>query len=134
VIVNTPAEDGSIKYIVQPGETLWDIATAYRVSVDDIKKINRLANNFIYPGDTLIIKKAVATATAGPTETSTPIATFTPFIFWTVTPSPTALPTPVPSAPIAGGNGMIVVGVIIIAALVLAGVLTASGSKKKRPE
>lgn len=134
VFPSTPATDGSIKHTIQPGETLWEIATAYKVGVDEIKRLNKLSNDFIYPGNTLVIKQAGATPTAGPTGSPTIAPTFTPFVFWTVTASPTGTATPLPSAPLASGSGGIVVGVIVVAALVLAGVLTASGARRKPPQ
>ena len=132
VFPSTPAADGSIRHVVQEGEVLWTIASAYNVSVDEIKRLNKLANNLIYPGDILLIKAAGATATAGPTETPTTAATFTPFIFWTVTASPTQSPTPLPSAPLSGQGGGVIVGVIVVAALVLAGVLTAGSARTRK--
>ena len=134
VFPNTPAADGSVSHIIQPGEVLWEISQAYNVSVDEIKRLNKLANDLIYPGNTLIIKKAGATPTAGPTESPMPVSTFTPFVFWTVTSSPTSSATPLPSAPLSGGSGGVVVGIIAIAALVLAGVLTASAGRKRTPQ
>lgn len=130
VFPNTPDADGSIRHIVQPGETLWEIATAYKIGVDEIKRLNKLSNDFIYPGNTLIIKQAAGTPTAGPTGSPTVAPTFTPFVFWTVTASPTGTSTSLPSAPLAGDSGAVVVGAIVVAALILAGVLTASGIRK----
>ena len=132
VFPSTPNSDGSIRHIVQPGETLWSISAAYKVDYEEIKRLNKLADNLIYPGDTLIIKPAAPDATATPTGEPTLAATFTPFIFWTVTPPSTASPTLPPSAPLASGNGGLVVGIIIIAALVAAGVLTAAGASRTR--
>ena len=131
VMSNTPEADGSIKHTVRDGETLFEIALAYDTTVDEIKRINRLATNLIYVGDVLIIRGPApkGTATVTPTETAKP--TFTPFIFWTVTPSITSTSTPIPSAPIANQSGAVAVGVIIVAALVLAGVLTASAGRKR---
>ena len=134
VFPNTPAADGSIKHIVQQGETLWEIASAYNVSVDEIKRLNKLANDLIYSGNTLVIKQAGATPTSGPTSSPTVAPTLTPFIFWTVTASPTGTATQLPSAPLTGDSGGIVVGIIVVAALVLAGVLTASGARKRSPK
>lgn len=43
-------------YIVQPGDTLWSIAQRFRVSVDDLTKINNLSNpNQLSEGIQLII-------------------------------------------------------------------------------
>jgi LysM repeat protein len=131
VIVNTPAADGSIKYTVQDGDTLFSISLAYNVSVDDLKRLNRLGNNLIYVGNVLIIRTGGKPVTSTVTETITPKPTYTPFVFWTVTSSPAPTATPIPSAPVAGESGKVVVGVIVVAALVLAGVLTASGTRRR---
>ncbi|MCP3965515.1 MAG: LysM peptidoglycan-binding domain-containing protein [Lentisphaerae bacterium] len=45
------------KYKVQPGATLSAIARAYKVSVDDIKRANRLKSSMIRVGQTLYIPK-----------------------------------------------------------------------------
>ena len=51
----------AITYTVKPGDTLWDIAQAQNVSVEDIIKNSKLTNtDFIYIGQELIIKPAVA--------------------------------------------------------------------------
>jgi len=132
VAPNTPKPDGSTSHIIQPGEALWSIAIAYKTTIAELKAINRLTSDSIYPGDTLIIFLPKATQTPAPTATATPIPTATPFVFWTVTSSPEPTATPIPIAPVTGGSGMIVVGVIVIAALVAAGALTAASARKNR--
>ncbi len=43
-------------YIVQPGDTLWDISRKYEgLSIEKIKKINNLKSNKIKPGQKLVI-------------------------------------------------------------------------------
>ncbi len=132
VIPNTPKADGTIAHVVQPGETLYTISLAYKVSVDEIKSINRLSNDMIYPGNTLIIRLPAATQTSEPTATSTIEPTFTPFVFHTVTPPATGTATPLPSAPVSGNSGMVAVGVIIGAAILLSGIVTFASGRKKR--
>jgi LysM repeat protein len=132
VFPNTPKSDGSISHIVQPGETLWSIALAYKTNVDSLKSLNRLSTNDIYPGDTLVIFQSRATQTAAPTETGTPVPTATPFVFRTATSLPEPTATPIPSAPLTGGSGALVVGIIVVAALVAAGVMTAVGARSTR--
>lgn len=55
---NGPATKGSFyEYTVQPGATLGAIAKAYKVSVSDIKKANKLKSDFIRVGQKLYIPK-----------------------------------------------------------------------------
>jgi murein DD-endopeptidase MepM/ murein hydrolase activator NlpD len=42
-------------YVVQEGDTLWDIAAKFNVTVDEIVTVNNLTNQDIYPGNQLII-------------------------------------------------------------------------------
>jgi uncharacterized protein YkwD/LysM repeat protein len=132
VLPNTPKPDGSVSHLVQPGETLWSIAIAYKTTIAELKSINRLTDDNIYPGDTLMIFLPKATSTPAPTATATSVPTATPFVFWTVTSSPEPTATPIPASPVAGGSGMIVVGIIIISALLAAGALTAAGARRKQ--
>ncbi|MBN1864037.1 MAG: LysM peptidoglycan-binding domain-containing protein [Victivallales bacterium] len=53
-----PAMKGSFyEYTVQPGATLGAIARAYKVSVEDIKKVNNLKGDVIFIGQKLYIPK-----------------------------------------------------------------------------
>ncbi|MCF8000374.1 MAG: peptidoglycan DD-metalloendopeptidase family protein [Halanaerobiales bacterium] len=47
------AED--IKYVVNKGDTLYEIANKFDTTVQDIKKSNNISGNIIRPGDTLFI-------------------------------------------------------------------------------
>lgn len=54
-----PTGDGlSMVYVVQPGDTLFDIARRFGVTVDELAKLNNISNpNVIYPGQELKIPK-----------------------------------------------------------------------------
>ncbi len=45
----------SKKYVVQRGDTLWDIARRFNVSVSALRRINRLGSNCLYIGQVLSI-------------------------------------------------------------------------------
>jgi N-acetylmuramoyl-L-alanine amidase len=42
-------------YTVKKGDTLWNIANAHEVSLDELRKTNNLYTNLIYPNQKLII-------------------------------------------------------------------------------
>jgi membrane-bound lytic murein transglycosylase D len=47
---------GSKTYVVQPGDTLWDITQKFNgLTIEKIKKLNKLANNKIQPGQKLVV-------------------------------------------------------------------------------
>jgi uncharacterized protein YkwD/LysM repeat protein len=77
VSVSTPNTEGNVIHEVKPGQTLWQIAITYEVKIDDIKRLNNLSDNFIYPGNNLLIKTGVILPTASPTETPTQRVTST---------------------------------------------------------
>lgn len=106
VITSTPDDDGIIIHTVKYGETLFTIAEAYGVPIDQILTNSSLSltTTDLREGQTLVIQKATEpTATPSPTATidlGTPTPTqvrptMTPFP--TRTPAPTATPTRPPS-------------------------------------
>jgi LysM repeat protein len=92
---STPRPDGAIIHQVQPGQTVFTIAAAYGVSVQDILHYNGLTEkSVIFPGDFLLIQlPATPTGSETPTspnETGSAATGGAP----TKTPSqPTAIPT-----------------------------------------
>jgi cell wall-associated NlpC family hydrolase len=52
-VPSNPAAISSSQYIIQAGDTLWNIALKYGTTVDKLKAINGLTNNMIFAGDTL---------------------------------------------------------------------------------
>jgi len=57
---STPGKDGLIIHIVSSGETLWSIAQSYAVRVDDIRRLNGMADDatLIYIGQKLLVRPA----------------------------------------------------------------------------
>ncbi len=106
VITNTPDDDGIIIHKVKYGETLFTIAEAYGVPIDQILSNSGLSltTTDIREGQILVIRKAT-----DPTATPSPTATFDPGTptptqvrptrtpFPTRTPAPTRTPTEPPS-------------------------------------
>ncbi|MBK9926950.1 MAG: LysM peptidoglycan-binding domain-containing protein [Anaerolineales bacterium] len=126
VAISTPNADGDVFHEVKAGQSLWQIAIDYKVKIDDIKRLNNLSNNDIYPGEKLLIKDNVLLVTETPTETMTaevttsfaPTATLIPV---TVPATLTAIaPTHVPQ-PATSNNRSITGAVLGIIALALVG-------------
>jgi uncharacterized protein YkwD len=135
VSISTPNIEGNVIHEVKPGQTLWQIAITYEVKIDDIKRLNNLLNNFIYPGNKLLIKTGAILPTASPTETSTQSVTAT----YTDVPTSTAQNTAVTftqqvaSSTAATNNTTVmkvVIGIIALA-LIGGGIFTWLGSSKK---
>jgi LysM repeat protein len=133
VVISTPNADGDVIHEVLAGQTLWQIAISYNVKIDDIKRLNNLAGDSIYPGDKLLISMG----TLSVTETSAVLPTFTVIALPAVTetPSPAAMitapiftPTIVSAAVPANGTVTGVVIGIIALALLVGGVFTRLGN------
>lgn len=119
VIVNTPDAKGNIYHEVQQGQSLWQIAIEYRTTIAQIKQLNGLSSNDIYPGDKLLIAQVNTPTAIPPTETSTvepPASTPLPAIA-VFTATSTAEETLIPAAPISGpaGAGGAVIAIILVA-------------------
>ncbi len=141
VITNTPNPDGIIKHTVQYGETLYTIAEAYGVPIDQILTNSGLSQTTteIREGQELLIQTAqepTSTLTPTPTEdpgTPTPTQprpTMTPFP--TRTPAPTFTPTPAPSLFLRtfGQSTTVGIGLILVCGLGLILVITLGFLKK----
>ncbi len=53
----TTNDDGYITYKVKRNDNLYDIANSFGISITEIKRLNNLKRNTIYPGQTLKIKE-----------------------------------------------------------------------------
>lgn len=140
VITATPYPDGSVVHIVEAGQTLWSIAVAYGVHINEIQQMNSLVGSTtIYNGMKLIIKIApTVTITPTPTATSVrptrtatsrvPTKTATPYY------TPTATATPTPEPLISGlpklDRRTLGMGIIALCALGLGAVLVVNFRKK----
>jgi uncharacterized protein YkwD len=118
-IVSTPDAKGNIYHIVQPGQSLWQIALAYKTTVNKIQAANSLQSTDIYAGQKLFIAR-IGTATPlppSPTQTRNP-ATMTPLpTLEFFTPTSTTTQTPAPVSPTAGslGAGTAVFAIVLVA-------------------
>ena len=121
-IVSTPNQAGDVIHEVQLGQTLWQIAIAYNVKVDEIKVFNNLIDNNIFPGEKLLIKKMVLTSTETATPSVTVTATVAPAMTGTSTPVPALVSsTSEPASTASGSNQTIMLAVVAIIALALLG-------------
>jgi LysM repeat protein len=119
ISIATPAADGSIQHVVQPGQFLENIANAYDVELDDLLALNELVpQTVIFPGDKLLILGGsssppdpigLATPTADNEPTSIPTSTATAIPTVSI-PTPAAAlidavrPSPTAISPIEPGN------------------------------
>lgn len=132
-IVSTANEMGAVLHVVEPGQTLWQIALAYQVKVEEIRRLNNLgSDNTIYVGQKLLIRRGITPTPPTPTptrtldpSTSTPLP---PFELFTETPSPTI--TPIPAAPASGMAGGVAVASILVVALVAAAIVSWAGRQR----
>lgn len=94
LITATPHENGAIIHVVGYGQTLWAIAQAYHIPVDQIRVWNSIAadSNDIYVGQQLLVRPAGVGS-----------STFTPQPRLTLSEAengaPTLSPTPAPTRP-----------------------------------
>lgn len=135
VVTSTPDLTGQVYHEVQYGQTLWAIAIAYGVKIDQIRALNNLGEGTdIYQGDKLLILTGAPTPLpAAPTPFMSPTASPGAVVLWTAPVSSSSTPSLAPSAtveiPVAppasnpGEKAGIVVGVVLLS-LILAGYFT----------
>lgn len=134
VQVVTPNADGDVIHEVRAGQTLWQLAISYETKIDEIKRLNNLYDNEIYPGTKLLIKKGAIVSPTAPAE-SVPVGTIeAPTSLPTLTATVDLLPaTPTltrASAPVSRERIMYVaIGILVLS--LLGGVFVSLGSTRK---
>ena len=93
VVLSTPNPDGQVIHEVKYGQTLWQLAISYGVKIDEIKSLNNLFDNSIYPGNKLLIKIELTPTLAPATVTLMPSMTVAPTHTLTLTLTPIASST-----------------------------------------
>ena len=72
--VNPPSDNGPVNssgyYRVQAGDTLYDIARAYGMSVDYLMALNGITSTYIHVGDVLAVNQTTAPAPQPPTSSN----------------------------------------------------------------
>lgn len=53
--INDKTTDNNIQYIIKPGDTLYNIAKRYNITVDEIKRLNNFNNNMLKIGDIIYL-------------------------------------------------------------------------------
>ncbi len=74
LVKSTPNAEGQIIHIVQNGQSLWDIAVAYEVTIDAIRGLNNMAmeSTVINVGQELFIMQVTVQPTVPTTDTAEP--------------------------------------------------------------
>ena len=118
VAVSTPNAAGNLIHEVKAGQTLWQIAISYGTEIDEIKRLNNLLDNDIYPGTKLLVKKGVFLSTTVVLASSTETSTVVPTLTATVSASVTAVALDEPSTLSTASHRSItgyVIGLVVIA-------------------
>ncbi|WP_270285988.1 LysM peptidoglycan-binding domain-containing protein [Enterococcus lactis] len=57
------SSSGNTMYTVKAGESVWSVANKHHITMDQLIEWNNIKNNFIYPGQQLIVKKGSSQTT-----------------------------------------------------------------------
>ena len=70
VVPNNPTTSNAQTYTVVAGDSVWKIAHQFGISMDTLRSLNNIQNNFIYPGQVLKIR--LISSSNGTTTVPTP--------------------------------------------------------------
>lgn len=135
ITLSTARPDGDVIHEVQYGQTLWSLAEAYHVSVEQIKRLNGLVEDTILPGWKLLIQKSATQPSSFSTTAPLPSPSETPYP--TAAPYRTATPSLTPTIPVVPlseqirQNSTVVAGLLIAFSVLLAGII-GFGKRKER--
>lgn len=133
-IPSTPLATGEIYHDVRKDEALWSIALLYGTTIAELKLLNGLASDEIFEGQRLIIRRAsTETPTPSPVPVTPTLGLSTSTATVPVTPTATLTPTPLPTPPTSLQSGGSVVGGIVLAALLAAGLFAFLGRRRNPP-
>jgi len=130
VVLATARPDGDVIHEVKNGQSLWSIAIAYGVKIEQIRQLNNLSSADIYTGEKLLVQKGATQPIPTPTATETPVArlmTLTPLQLITSTPHPTEEASGTDPT-----SNIFRFGVFAIAVLIWGGILLVIFGRKKR--
>jgi LysM repeat protein len=132
----TPQPDGSIVHEVQAGQTLWAIAEAYGVDINQLAKLNwRTPDDPVYTGEELLVREAVPeTAAIPPTTAATRTARPTAATTITRTPTPVeSQAAPEAEGEVPGRNMVVAGAVVLISLALLVGILRVGLRMPEKP-
>lgn len=132
VSVGTARPDGDVIHEVKYGQSLWSIAIAYGVRIEEIKRLNNLVENEVWPNQKLLVQKSATRPAPTLTASATPTVRETSII-----PSPTVSLTPTPNAKAvevqSGATSPATLVIFIVLVLLIPGSLVWLSLKDSRP-
>lgn len=98
-VTPTPYPDTAVVHVVQDGDTLNAIASAYQVPATQIQALNTITDpNALWVGQILVIAVSTPTPSPSPSPTASPAPSLTPTAPPSATPTPTVAPLSTPGA------------------------------------
>lgn len=67
---NTSATTSGNTYTVVSGDSVWSIANKHGISMDQFRSLNNIKNDFVYPGQKVVVSGSSATSTSTTTSTT----------------------------------------------------------------